>query len=117
MPQFFNAAAFRIDHKDKSVTYSGDSCYDNRLINLATNSDLALFEASVAPSAYRSSGPRPNHLSPYECGRIAKLAKVKTLALVHLYDNSSSTEIIEEVRRNFEGRLILTHDMEKIAVE
>ena len=70
VPQFFNAAAFRIDHNGKSVTYSGDSCYDKRLIDLAMDSDLALFEASVAPSAFRSSGPRPNNAGRDKSGGI-----------------------------------------------
>lgn len=115
VPRFFNSAAFRIDYHGKSMTYGGDSCYDKAVIDLARNSDLALLEMSVPPSMFRK-GQRPNHLSSYECGMMAKLAKVKTLALAHLYDNTASTEIIKEVRKNFDGELIITRDLQRIII-
>jgi len=115
VPQFWSAAAFRVDAEGKSVVYSGDCGYDERLTKLAQGADLALFEMSVPPWMYKK-GSRPNHISAYECGLIAAKAGVKKLALVHLYDNDTNEAILKDVNKNFEREVIISEDLQRIKV-
>lgn len=114
-PQFWKAAAFRVDADGKSVVYSGDCGYDERLVKLSKDADLALFEMTV-PSWMYKNGPRPGHLSAYECGLIASKAGVKKLALVHLWDNDTAEAMLADVNKNFNGEVIISEDRQKIGV-
>ncbi len=115
VPQYFKASAFRVDADGKSVVYSGDCGFDERLIKLSKDADIALYEMSV-PSWMFAKGARPNHISAIECGIIAAKAGVKRLVLVHLYDNDKEDTIISDVKKNFSGELIISHDLKKIKV-
>ena len=115
VPQFWSSAAFRVESAGKSVVYTGDCGYDERFVALAKDADLGLFEMSVPLWMYKN-GARPNHISAYECGLIAAKAKVRKLALVHLYDNDTPEAIETDVRKNFSSELILSEDLQKIEV-
>jgi ribonuclease BN (tRNA processing enzyme) len=116
VPQYFNSSAFRIDYNSKSIVYSGDSAYDERLVTLSKDADLALYDMTVPPWMFKK-GPRPNHMSAYECGLTAKNAGVKRLALFHLWDNTTKGAMEKEVRRSgFTGELIITKDLMEIEV-
>lgn len=115
VPEYWSSAAFRIDADGKGFVYSGDCGYDERLLDLAKGADLGLFEMSV-PSWMYSKGPRPNHLSGYECGLIAARAGLKRLVLAHLYDNDTKENTEAEVRKNFSGELIVSEDLQTIKV-
>lgn len=115
VPQFWSASAFRIEADGASIVYSGDCGYDERLVKLAKDADFGLFDASVPPWMYKN-GPRPNHMSPFECGLVAYKADVKTLALFHLYDNDTKENIENDVRKNFSGELIITEDIQRFHI-
>ncbi len=114
-PRFWSSSSFRIEADGKSMVYTGDCGYDERFVKLAKGADLGLFEMSV-PSWMYKKGAKPGHISPYECGLIASEARVKKLALVHLYDNDSAGNIEKEVRKNFGGELFITKDLQKIVI-
>ncbi|MDP2624587.1 MAG: ribonuclease Z [Candidatus Peregrinibacteria bacterium] len=113
---YFKAVSYRVDHKEKSFVYSGDCGYDKALIELAGNADFALLEMSIDPKMYAEQGPRPNHISGYEAGLIASKAGVKKLGLFHLYDKATDEEIEAEVSKEFQGKLIITQDLQVIKV-
>ena len=115
VPQYWSASAFRIEADGKSVVYTGDCGFDERFVKLAEGADVGLFEMAVPTWMYEN-GARPNHLSAYECGLIAKRAKIKKLVLVHLFDNDSTENITNAVRKNFDEDLIISKDMELIEV-
>lgn len=114
-PHLFHSVGYRLEHKGKTIAYSGDSSYDETLIELAENADMAIFEASNPPKEYRKNGPKPNHLSPFEAGLLAQKAGAKKLGLVHIYfDLTTEQEITDEVRKNFDGELFLLHDLQSL---
>lgn len=110
-PRYFHSNAYRIDFGNKSFVYSGDMGYDEKFIALSKDADIALLEMSFWPAYFKEFGARPNHLSTFECGLIAKKAKIKKLVLVHTYDKATDKEIESEIRKNFEGELIISKDL------
>jgi ribonuclease BN (tRNA processing enzyme) len=116
VPEYFNSSAYRIDCDGKSIVYSGDCGYDERLVELSNNADLALYDVSVPPWMFKK-GARPNHTSAYECGLMAHQAGVKKLALFHLYDNATKPATEKEARRGgFPNELIITKDLQTIEI-
>jgi ribonuclease BN (tRNA processing enzyme) len=115
-PHFFQAVSYRVEIGPKVLMYSGDSGWSSELVKLAKKADVALLEASVSSKIYRSLGPRPNHLSAYECGLVAAKAVVKRLVLVHLYGIDSEKQIRQAVRKNYFGKLFLAKDLMKIYI-
>lgn len=114
VPHHFHSVAFRVETGGKKIFYSGDSGFSEILIELAKGADIAICEMSISPRMFSELGARPNHLSAFECGVIAKRAKAKKLVLMHLYDNASAAEIKSEVRKSFGGPVVISKDLQKI---
>lgn len=117
-PHLFHAASYRIEAEEngviKSLAYSGDCGYDERLIKISENADIGIFEMSNSPEKFTKNGPTPNHISPYECGQIAAKAELKNLVLVHWYDDSPQEAVIAEVQKNFKGKILIPEDLDTI---
>jgi ribonuclease Z len=91
---------FRVDYKGKSVVYSGDCSYDERLIEHAQGADILIHEAMQKDFISRASalqvklGNTRNaqilkdvvgyHSTPQEAAQVAQKANVKKLILSHL---------------------------------
>ncbi|MCL5436145.1 MAG: ribonuclease Z [Patescibacteria group bacterium] len=116
VPRFFKAVSYRLKIGQKVFMYSGDTSWSPALAKLASKADVALLEASVSPKMYKSLGPRPNHLSAYECGLVAAEAIVKRLVLVHLYGTETEQQLTRAVRKNFSGRLFVAEDFMRINI-
>ena len=115
VPKLFKTVAYRISIKNKVFAYSGDLGYDIRLIPIAKNADLAVLEMSLGPVFYKNWGTKPNHLTPYECGLLAKKANIKRLALIHIFDGfGSNKEIEKDVHQNYPGKLYIGSDLQRI---
>lgn len=111
VPQFFSSVSFRLDSAGKSAVVSGDLGWDDRLLNLMQGVDLAVIEAAVAPDQFAREGPKPNHLSAFEAGKMAALAGIKHLVLTHLYEVDDKAVTVE-VRKNFSGQLTIPEDLQ-----
>ena len=51
------------------------------------------------------------HLTPSQAGKIASLAGVNKLLLVHFYPEVLATDIAKQCRRTYAGELILGSDL------
>ncbi|MBU2498151.1 MAG: MBL fold metallo-hydrolase [Proteobacteria bacterium] len=89
----------------RSFVYSGDTGYCEEMIDLARDCDLLILEASF-PEGEEVEG----HLTPSLAGRIASLAKVSRLVLLHFYPEVLATDITRECRKTYSGELILGRD-------
>ena len=87
--------AYRIEHKGKVISYSGDTDYCKNIIELAKNSDILLLECSL-PNDKKAEG----HLTPKLCAKIAGSAKVKKLVLVHLYPECEKINLKKEIAKS-----------------
>ena len=102
--------AYRLENRSgKSIVYSGDTGYCDTIIELARGADLLVLEASF-PDGKEVVG----HLTPSQAGRIAALAGVELLMLIHFYPECLESDITEQCRRHYRGELILGSDLLEI---
>lgn len=104
--------AYRIEHEERAIVYTGDAAYDAGIIDLSRGADLLVIDASFPESMKVE-----NHLSTRECGLVAQEAHVKRLLLSHLYPvNVSDQKRLEECRAVFAGDVSLAKDLMEIEV-
>ncbi|MFZ2504129.1 MAG: cyclic nucleotide-degrading phosphodiesterase [Nocardioides sp.] len=106
---------FRITGPDGEVlVYSGDTGYDDVVVELARDADLFLCEASWEHDP--EVRPKDMHLSGVEAGRLATRAKVRSLALTHIVPWCDSDAIMDEASDEYRGPLQLVHQGQVIEV-
>ncbi len=99
--------AYRIeDSAGRSVVFSGDTDYCDELAELASGADMLVSECAAPESA-----KIPGHLIPSEAGRIAAMAGVKKLVLIHFYPECDRNDLITPCSKEFDGPIILAEDM------
>ena len=104
--------AYRFEKEGKSLVITGDCDYDKDLIGFSEGADLLVIDCSF-PDALKVKG----HLTPSECGLIAKKAGVKRLLLSHIYpSDQSDEERLRSCMRFFEGDARVAQDLMQIEV-
>ncbi|SIS23742.1 cyclic nucleotide-degrading phosphodiesterase [Williamsia sterculiae] len=83
------------------LAFSGDSGVCDTLVELASDADVFLCEASWT----HAPGQRPPHLhlSGTEAGQMAARAHVKSLAITHIPPWTSTEDVLDEVRAEYDG--------------
>jgi ribonuclease BN (tRNA processing enzyme) len=125
--------AYRFNSASRSVVFSGDTAYSERLIALAKDADIlvceaidvvatrANFDAMVAKGAY---GDNPEgiwkhivetHSTCADAGKMATAANVKTLVINHLVPGGLSPSqtdqsYIDQITPSFSGKVIISAD-------
>jgi ribonuclease BN (tRNA processing enzyme) len=114
------AYGFRFEAPDKTIAISGDTTYSPSLIAAARGVDILVHEV-YSEKGLRARTPdwqryhRAFHTSGADAGRAAQQAGVKTLVLYHqLPMGQSAAEVVDEVSREFHGRVIYGTDMDVI---
>ncbi|PFH11410.1 ribonuclease BN (tRNA processing enzyme) [Collimonas sp. PA-H2] len=120
------AFAYRFDSKDRSVVFSGDTAYNENLIQLAKGADVLVHEVMYLPALEKLMRTVDNaptlldhlvksHTSTAQVGLAAARAGVKTLVLSHFVpggDPSISDEMWSaEARKQFSGEIIVGKDL------
>ena len=103
------SVTYRIQHKNKSLVYIGDTKYCSDVIKSAKNADYLLIECSFPNES-------EGHLTPSLAGKIASKANVKTLILTHFYPEVLKTNIKNQCAKEFKGKIILARDKMKINI-
>ena len=86
--------AYRFDAPDRSIVFSGDTSYSDKLVELARGADVLVHEVIYLPGVDRLVERFPNasrlrqhlldsHTGAEDVGRVAAAAGVKTLVLSH----------------------------------
>jgi len=115
-----HAYGYRLEAPDKTIVISGDTTYSPNLIAAAKGCDILVHEvysekglAARTPdwqryhSAYHTSAP--------DVGRVAAAVQPKKLVLYHLLPmGQPQEEVVEEVRRNFNGEIVYGRDLDVI---
>ncbi len=105
-----NSIAYRFELADKSLVITGDADYDNGIVELSKNADIL-----IADAAFPESLKRKGHMTPKECGMVAKKAEVKKLILSHLHELTvSDADKLDECRQVFDGDVSLAEDFMEI---
>lgn len=95
--------AMRISAEGRSLVYSGDTAPCATLVELATDADVALFEASFREG---DDNPPGLHLTAREAAEQASAAGVRRLVLTHQVAWHDNTEALTETV-DFPGTVIL----------
>ncbi|MCZ6779016.1 MAG: ribonuclease Z [Acidobacteria bacterium] len=107
-----SSLAFRIEHAETSLVYTGDTEYCESMVELARDCDLLLCECSFPDGA-----AVPGHLTPSLAGRIAREAGARSLLLTHLYPPCDDVDVAAQVRSVYDGDLKVGEDLLEVSVE
>jgi ribonuclease BN (tRNA processing enzyme) len=100
VPHFIDTFAVNLSEDGRKVTYSADTRPGDELVDIASDADLLLVEATL---------PRPErtgvrgHLTPEEAGDHARRAGAKRVVITHISDELGDEWAREEAERGFEG--------------
>jgi ribonuclease BN (tRNA processing enzyme) len=81
------------------------------VLELAKSADVLITESALPPE-HELEG----HLKPDVAGRIASEAGVDTLVIAHLYPICDRYDTEKEVRKSYQGRLIVSEDLLKLEI-
>lgn len=111
------AFLFHLEEGQKELIYSGDTAPHPSLFQEAKGIDYLIHDCS-APSRFFIQYPslQTMHTNSLELGKLSQKAGVKCLIPCHFFGEVefSLSEIEEEIRQSYKGRLIIPRDFEKI---
>jgi len=101
-----NSLCYRITAPDHRVLfYSGDSDYNQVLIEQAFHADVCILEASNTAETKIE-----GHLTPALAGKVAREADVRHLVLTHMYPEVEAIDAVREAGGFFKGTISLARD-------
>jgi ribonuclease BN (tRNA processing enzyme) len=98
--------AYRVQAGGISMVYSGDTDVCDALVELASETDLFVCEASM-PDGHKV----PGHLTPSLAGSMASKAKARRLVLTHLYPPCDEVDIVKQARSTYKGPVVIAEDL------
>ena len=105
VPHTAESVGYAVSHGGRRLVYTGDTGYDEGVGAWARGCDLLLTECSL-PAAMAMD----IHLTPEQCGRLARAAHARRLALTHFYPPVERTDVRAAVATAYDGPVHLTHD-------
>lgn len=113
------AYRFRFEEEKKELLYSGDTPLNPLLFKEASGVDYLIHDCS-APSRFFKKYPSLHtvHTNSLELGKHSQQAKVKCLIPCHFFGELEFpfSEIEDEIRKNYKGRLVIPEDLKKITL-
>ncbi len=101
-----SCVGYRVEHRGRSCTYSGDSMYCEELVELCDRSDVVVLDCS-----YPSARPGPAHMHAGECGRVAQESRAGRLILSHFYQDADRADVKRQAGRYFHGTIQKGRDL------
>jgi len=105
VPHTPESIAYSFTAGSHRIVYSGDTGFDPAFAEWAHGCDLLVLECSLPQSM-----AIVEHLTPEQCGDIARLAEPKRLALTHLYPPVESVDVAGIVAAKYGGPVVIAHD-------
>ncbi|MDP3979982.1 MAG: MBL fold metallo-hydrolase [Chlamydiota bacterium] len=99
------SVAYRFEESQYSAAFSGDSDMCDGLVEVAKESDIYFIECSF-PDQNKKRG----HLTASEVAHVACLAKPKKLVLTHIYPQNDNVSILNDIKKDYDGEVILAMD-------
>ncbi|MFV0491194.1 MAG: MBL fold metallo-hydrolase [Pseudorhodobacter sp.] len=112
-----NALGYRVDYKDKSVLFSGDTTYDMNVVEFARGARLVIHEVGMATEKMLEHPATPrvmaHHTSPEDVGRVFAEADPDFAVYSHmvLMGNPRMEEVIRRTRTTYDGPLVIGKDL------
>ena len=105
VPHTDESVAYSVESAGRRMVYTGDTAFDDELGAWARDSDVLLAECSLPAEM-----ALPTHLTPQECGALARLAAPRRLVLTHFYPPVERVDIAGIVGETFAGDVVLAED-------
>ncbi len=101
-----HCVGYRIEYRDRVVTYSGDSLYCDNLVRLCEDADLAILDCS-----FPRNRPGAGHLHAGQCGQVAQEAGVGQLLLSHFYPIAERYDVRAQAGEYYGGQIRMARDL------
>jgi ribonuclease Z len=100
----FKAKDLTYTEPGKKVSIVLDTLYNEKIIPFVKNADLLIIESSFSDE-FKALAKEHLHLTAFQCGKIAKKAKVKKLVLTHISQrNEHDTKpLLKEAKESFKN--------------
>lgn len=110
-----DSICYRLDLSGKSIVYSGDMIYDERICELGRDVDIAIMECSYPD---RESLKNGNHLCPEDIGNLAKIGGFKKVVLTHMYPvcEGREDEMVKTIKDIAGCEVVVGYDGLKVEV-
>ena len=114
---FKDSFGFVFTTKDKKIVISGDTAYSQKVIEKSKEADILVHEVYSEKGFKEKTKDwqiyhKAHHTSAPDVGKIASMSKPKKLVLSHiLFWGNSKESIVEEVKSNFDGEVIIAEDL------
>ena len=93
--------AASIEAGGKRFVYSGDTSWNENIVNFCGNADLVLLDAGLKSSD--KTGGNAAHLTARECGEVAKECGAKKLVITHFWPGYDVKELLCEAKEVFDN--------------
>jgi ribonuclease BN (tRNA processing enzyme) len=94
---------------DRSVFFSGDTGFNEEVIQFANDVDLGILECS-----HPDKEPVAGHLTPKQAGRFAQQASFKELGICHIYPKNDRFDLAELIAKEYDGHIIIFEDLKNL---
>jgi len=94
-----NSIGYWFSYKGKSVCFSGDSKYNENIVSLCKDVDLAVLECSFHELVDHGMV----HLNPFLISKILAEVEVKKVLLTHFYPHTQDYPITEYIAKKYKG--------------
>lgn len=112
-PHTDESLAYRIDAREGSVGYTGDTGPSDEVAEFLTGVDLLIAECSLPDDQAID-----NHLSPARVARLAGRARPGTLAVTHVYPQLQDRDVAALIAQaGYRGRVVHAEDGTEFLVE
>ena len=101
--------AYKFIENEKKLVIAGDMGYDENIIDFSKEVEVLILECS-----YDNSRKVEGHLTPKDCGEIAKKANAKKLIITHFYPVPKEVRL-EETKEFFENT-VMAEDLMDIQI-
>ena len=105
VPHTPESVAYSITEGSHRLVYSGDTGVSREFAEWARGCDLLVLECSLPTSM-----AIVEHLTPEQCGEMARLAEPRQLVLTHLYPPVEEMDIPALVGMSYAGPVVVAHD-------
>jgi ribonuclease Z len=115
-----HAYGYRFEAPDKTIAISGDTTYSKSLIAAAKGCDILVHEVYSAKGLAERTPDWQRYHAAYhtaapDVGRVAAEVRPKKLVLYHLLPmGQTPDEVVQEVRRYFDGTIVYGKDLDVI---
>jgi ribonuclease Z len=123
------AYGYRIDFEDRAVVISGDTRFDENLINASYGADLIIHEVAAASDELLESSEQfsrilAHHTTPEEAGTVFAKVQPQLAVYTHVVLLSNATipevplsSLITRTRTTYDGPLVIGEDLMSFIVD